>query len=82
MSATLYKRLTETEGGSKSLIGIEWNTNPDGPEAAALLRQISIHLRAAARHHKRGEYDYASIGIKNAAALLKVAGVPELEPET
>lgn len=56
--------------------------NPNGHQAAELLQQIAIHLRAAERHHGRREYGFALIEVKATAALLRLAGVPEPEHET
>lgn len=76
MTDTLYERLTATEGGSKSLIGIEWNTNPDGPEAAALLRVMLLALFAA--DHSLGSAGKSCpVVLTSAIAAARAAGVPE-----
>lgn len=76
MTDTLYERLTATEGGSKSLIGIEWNTNPDGPEAAALLRVMLAGLFVACDELNDREIG-ADPAMSDAIAAARAAGVPE-----
>lgn len=73
---TLYERLTATEGGSKSLMGYKWFTNPDGPEAAALLRAMMRALIDTREHMSAGAYGEPS-AVCDAIMLARAAGVPE-----
>ena len=50
--------------------------NPNGPDAATLLRQIATRLREASRRRELEEYGSAWIEISAAMAMLSLAGVP------
>lgn len=73
---TLYERLTATEGGSKSLMGYKWFTNPDGPEAAVLLRAMMRALVVASEQSNGSNHETLKAATY-AIAAARAAGVPE-----